>query len=81
MLALGYGITNVVRRASVAADELANSELEAGGKRLRTKVRKYAPRFLAVFGVVAYRVAFDKPKAGIELQPEGNRYLQSESGS
>jgi len=70
LLGLGYGITNVVRRASAAADELSDAELVAGGKRLRTKVRKYAPRFLAVLGVGAYRVAFGKPKAGIGLQDE-----------
>jgi TDG/mug DNA glycosylase family protein len=70
LLALGYGITNVVRRASAAADELSDAEVVAGGRRLRAKVRKYAPRFLAVLGVGAYRVAFGKPKAGIGLQDE-----------
>jgi TDG/mug DNA glycosylase family protein len=70
LLGLGYGITNVVRRASATADELADAELVAGGKRLRTKVRKYAPRFLAVLGVGAYRVAFGKPRARVGLQDE-----------
>lgn len=70
LLGLGYGITNVVRRASAAADELSDAEVVAGGKRLRTKVKRYAPRFLAVLGVGAYRVAFGKPKAGIGLQNE-----------
>ncbi len=70
LLGVGYGITNVVRRSSAAADELSDAEVVAGGKRLRTKVLKYAPRFLAVLGVGAYRVAFAKPKAGIGLQDE-----------
>lgn len=70
LLALGYGITNVVSRASAAADELTDDEIVAGGKRLRTKVKRQAPRFLAVLGVGAYRVAFDKPKATVGPQPD-----------
>jgi TDG/mug DNA glycosylase family protein len=41
-----------------------------GGKRLAAKVRRYKPRFLAVLGLSAYRVAFAKPKASIGLQEE-----------
>jgi TDG/mug DNA glycosylase family protein len=70
LLPLGYGITNVVSRASAAADELTADELTAGGKALRARVRRYRPRFLAVLGVGAYRVAFDRPKAVLGLQPE-----------
>jgi TDG/mug DNA glycosylase family protein len=70
LLALGHGITNVVRRASAAADELSVDELIAGGKSLRARVRRYRPRFLAVLGVGAYRVAFDRPKAVLGPQPE-----------
>jgi TDG/mug DNA glycosylase family protein len=70
LLALGYGITNVVNRASAAADELSDEEMVGGGKRLKAKVRRYAPRFLAVLGVGAYRVAFDRPKAVVGPQPD-----------
>jgi TDG/mug DNA glycosylase family protein len=70
LLTLGYGITNVVGRASAAADELTSHELTAGGKALRARVRRYRPRFLAVLGVGAYRVAFDRPKAVLGFQPE-----------
>jgi TDG/mug DNA glycosylase family protein len=71
LLPLGYGITNVVSRASAAADELSIEEIVAGGKVLRTKVLKYRPRFLAVLGVTAYRVAFAAPKAAVGPQPDG----------
>jgi TDG/mug DNA glycosylase family protein len=71
LLGLGYGITNVVERASAAADELSVDELTTGGKRLRARVRRYKPRYLAVLGVGAYRVAFDRPKAVLGLQSEG----------
>jgi double-stranded uracil-DNA glycosylase len=70
LLTLGYGITNVVERASAAADELSAEELIAGGKRLRARVKRHRPRFLAVLGVGAYRAAFDRPKAVLGPQPE-----------
>jgi TDG/mug DNA glycosylase family protein len=68
LLPLGFGITNVVNRATAAASELSDEEFVAGGKKLRAKVRKHAPRYLAVLGVGAYRVAFDEPKATLGLQ-------------
>lgn len=70
LLPLGYGITNVVPRASAAADELTEAELISGGRRLRAKVKRFAPRYLAVLGVGAYRVALAQPKAVVGLQAE-----------
>ena len=70
LLGLGYGITNVVARATAAADELTRAELIAGGQLLAAKVGQYAPRILAVLGVGAYRTAFDRPKATVGPQPE-----------
>ena len=70
LLSLGLGVTNVVARATAAAAELAPAEFERGGRLLRAKVRRYAPRFLAVLGVGAYRTAFDRPKAQIGRQDE-----------
>jgi double-stranded uracil-DNA glycosylase len=69
LLSRGYGITNLVERASATADQLAPDELIAGGKKLRIKVLRYRPRFLAILGVGAFRVAFACPKAGLGLQP------------
>jgi TDG/mug DNA glycosylase family protein len=70
LLARGYGITNVVRRATATADELSAEEYVEGGRRLANKVRRYRPMFLAVLGVGAYRTAFAQPKAKLGLQPE-----------
>ncbi|HLL72878.1 MAG TPA: G/U mismatch-specific DNA glycosylase [Pyrinomonadaceae bacterium] len=70
LLAQGYGITNVVRRATATADELSAEEYVEGGRRLATKVRRFSPLFLAVLGVGAYRTAFARPKAKLGLQPE-----------
>ena len=70
LLPLGYGITNVVARATAAADELTRDELVAGGRLLEAKVLAYAPHFLAVLGVTAYRLAFNRPTASTGPQPE-----------
>jgi TDG/mug DNA glycosylase family protein len=50
---------------------LTAEEIVAGGRRLVAKVKRYRPRFLAVLGVGAYRVAFADPKAGVGPQPAG----------
>lgn len=68
LLKSGYGITNVVMRASATADELNREELREGGKRLAAKVRRHKPAFLAVLGLGAYRAAFDQPKAVVGRQ-------------
>jgi TDG/mug DNA glycosylase family protein len=70
LLAQGYGITNVVARATATAAELSAAEYVEGGRKLKATVRRYQPRFLAVLGVGAYRTAFDSPKAKLGLQPE-----------
>ena len=70
LLPLGYGITNVVARATAAADELSPEEFVAGGKTLEAKVRRHRPRVLAVLGVGAFRTAFARPKATVGAQQE-----------
>jgi len=70
LLPLGYGITNVVDRATAAADELSPEEYVAGGRKLEAKVRRYRPRVLAVLGVGAYRTAFDRRGAAVGRQDE-----------
>jgi len=70
LLPLGYGITNIVRRASAGENDLTPAELAAGGRRLARTARRYQPRCLAVLGVGAYRAAFARPKAQPGRQPE-----------
>ncbi len=70
LLAGGYGVTNVVARATATAAELSNEEIIEGGRRLEAKVKKYRPAFLAVLGIGAYRTAFDRPKARLGEQQE-----------
>jgi len=63
LIGWGLGITNVVARATAGAAELRPEEYRAGGVALRAKVEEFRPRWLAVVGIGAYRVAFDAPKA------------------
>jgi len=70
LLKLGYGITNVVARATAAADELQAAELIEGATTLEKKVSRYQPRVLAIVGIGAYRTGFNRPRAGVGLQPE-----------
>lgn len=65
---LGLGVTNVVDRATARADELATAELVEGGERLRALVAAVAPRWLAVVGITAYRVALADPAARVGRQ-------------
>ena len=70
LLELGCGITNVVARSSARAEEVTRDELSAGAKKLRRKLLRYRPRFLAVVGLGAFRTAFERPRAIVGLQPE-----------
>jgi TDG/mug DNA glycosylase family protein len=70
LLACGVGITNLVARATVAADELGDDEVRAGLPRLERKVRRYRPRAVAVVGIGAYRIAFGRPRATFGRQPD-----------
>jgi TDG/mug DNA glycosylase family protein len=70
LLKKGYGVTNVVMRATATADQLRSEELRSGGKRLAAKVKRYKPAFLAVLGVGAYRMAWDQRKAVIGCQEQ-----------
>jgi TDG/mug DNA glycosylase family protein len=66
----GLGITNVVGRGSARASDLSDEELQAGGRELCRKLRRYRPACLAALGIQAYRTAFGRPKAKVGPQPD-----------
>lgn len=70
LLEAGLGITNLVARASASAAEVEPDELRAGRRALERKVRRYRPACVAVLGLGAFRLAFDRPRAEPGLQPE-----------
>lgn len=53
LLDLGYGITNVVARATAAAGDLTHDELIEGGSALKAKVAEFHPTWLAPCSVSA----------------------------
>ena len=70
LLALGLGLTSLVRRPTVGVAELAKAEFVEGGRLLRRRVLARHPRWLAVLGVTAYRAAFARPDAAVGLQED-----------
>jgi TDG/mug DNA glycosylase family protein len=66
----GFGITNLVARATASAEELSAEELLRGARQLERKVKRYRPALVAFLGVTAYRTAFARPRAEMGRQPE-----------
>ena len=70
LLQYGCGITDLVARSSASAAELTTDELIGGRQRLLEKVKRYAPRCLAILGSGAYRKAFGHRHATLGKQSE-----------
>jgi double-stranded uracil-DNA glycosylase len=66
----GFGITNIVARATARADELSETELLEGRKKLAAKARRFEPRIIAVLGIGAFRRSFQRPGASLGRQVE-----------
>ncbi len=70
LLPLGYGITNLVPRATATAAALTRAEYETGALRLAETVRRYRPKIVAILGVEAYRKGFGELTVAIGRQPK-----------
>src|SRR5689334_2676463 len=70
LLKHGYGITNLVNRATATADELEPAEFIAARARLAAKVRRLRPHIVAFLGMGAYCHAFGLARAAVGEQPE-----------
>jgi len=70
LLSYGCGLTNLVDRATARADEVSPEEFRAGRHQLAAKIQRYRPHCLAVLGISAYRVAFERKKAKIGPQSD-----------
>lgn len=70
LLRYGLGVTNLVARTTATAAEIGPDELRAGRTRLERVARRYRPRVVAVVGIGAYRIAFDRPRAAAGAQAE-----------
>lgn len=70
LLDLKFGITNIVDRATIRADELTNDELRAGGQRLEAKVKRWHPIVVAFAGIGPYRIVSGIKDARVGLQKD-----------
>lgn len=68
LLRRGIGLTNLVGRATVRADELSREELRRGGRRQVDRLPELRPEMVAIAGITAFRAAFGVPKAKLGRQ-------------
>lgn len=68
----GFGITNIVARATPGIDTLLPGEYIEGRIKLRRKVLRYRPAIVAMVGVTVFRAVFPDRKGAVTLglQPE-----------
>jgi TDG/mug DNA glycosylase family protein len=69
----GYGITNIVPRATPGIDALKKEEYAAGRVRLRRKVRRYRPAVVAAVGVTVFRAVFPDHRGAVRLGLQAER--------
>jgi TDG/mug DNA glycosylase family protein len=66
----GFGITNLIARATPGIDTLARDEYVTGERLLRRKVRRLKPEVVAFIGVTLFRSVFGiKPKERVAPGP------------
>ncbi len=63
----GYGITNIVARATPGIDTLEKGEYVTGRTKLRAKVGRYQPQVVAMVGVTVFRAMFPEHKGAVAL--------------
>ena len=68
----GFGITNIVARATPGMNDLRPEEYVVGRVRLRAKVRRYRPKVVALVGITVYRAMFPEQRGlvAVGLQQE-----------
>ena len=67
----GFGITNLVGRATPGIDTLRPADFDAGARALRRKVRRWKPEVVAFIGVTVYRAVYRTPDpVSVGLQPD-----------
>jgi TDG/mug DNA glycosylase family protein len=76
LLEWGYGVTNIVARATPGINTLLRGEFAGGRTRLIAKVRKHRPRVVALVGVTVFRAMFPAHRGpvslGLQLQRIGD---------
>ena len=71
----GYGMTNLIPRATPGIDTLAPQEYVEGLRTLRRKVRRWKPTLVAFVGVTLYRSVFSvKPSTAVVPGLQSERF-------
>jgi TDG/mug DNA glycosylase family protein len=71
----GFGITNLIPRATPGIDTLKPAEYLAGERVLRRKVRRWRPKVVAFVGVTLFRAVFRRrPGEPVALGPQPERF-------
>lgn len=73
----GYGITNIVPRATPGIDTLEPEEYVAGRVALRRKIRRYRPPVVALVGVTVFRAMFPDVRGTVALGLQRERIADS----
>ncbi|UVI37509.1 mismatch-specific DNA-glycosylase [Brevibacterium spongiae] len=63
LLRRGIGLTNLIGRATVRADELSRQELRDAAAHLIDRLPVIRPRAVAIAGITSFRVGYRQPKA------------------
>ena len=63
----GFGVTNIVPRATPGIDTLRREEYVAGRATLRRKIRRYRPPIVAMVGVTVFRAMFPGHRGAVQL--------------
>jgi len=63
----GFGITNVIARATPGIDTLMRHEYESGRRRLVAKIHRFRPRVVALVGVTVFRAMFPQHEGPVAL--------------
>ena len=69
----GFGITNIVPRATPGIDTLEPHEFVAGRVTLLRKIRRYRPRIVAVVGVTVFRALVPHHRGPVTLGAQRER--------
>jgi TDG/mug DNA glycosylase family protein len=59
ILEMGYGLTSVVRTPTAKASEISRQELHHSCREFEQKIIRFAPRYAAFLGKVAFSTMFD----------------------
>jgi TDG/mug DNA glycosylase family protein len=63
----GFGITNIVPRATAGVGALSPDEYVRGRRQLLVKIRKFHPRILALVGVTVFRAMCPEHKGPVAI--------------